>query len=152
MAVSFSSAFSWGCRLCSPGVKRPHLRQPQEATVSEGKAAHLALGPAGPHQLSWFYLLCALFAQAGVSLSPLPDKSCSSQTDLWAERQEHGFVKAQLERGLGAPHQGAAEPLCHAPLRHYLLPALTASGQPEVLHNPVLNAAVGGHGRIWFRQ
>lgn len=61
-------------------------------------------------------------------------------------------MKAQLEGGLGAPHQAAAEPLCCAPVQHHLLPGLPASGQPEVLRNLVLNAAVGGHGRMWFRQ
>lgn len=60
-------------------------------------------------------------------------------------------MKAQLEGSLGAPHQGAAAPLCRAPLRHHLLPALPASDPPEVLHNLVLNADVG-HGGIWFRQ
>jgi len=51
-------------------------------------------------------------------------------------------MKAETEGSLGAPHQGAAEPLCCALLRHHLLLALPASGQPEVLCQPVLKAAV----------
>lgn len=62
------------------------------------------------------------------------------------------WVQAQLEGAVGDPHQGAAEPLCCALLQLHLLPALPGSGQPEVLLNPVWNAAVRDCGRIWFRH
>lgn len=79
MAASFppSSAGRAGCvhkgwrGNISTSVKKPQSLR--------AKQPHLALGPAEPHQLSWFSLIPALFSQAGLSLSPSLDKSCSSQ-------------------------------------------------------------------------
>lgn len=55
------------------------------------------------------------------------------------------WVQAQLEGG-------GVEPLCRVHLQLHLLPGLPGSGQPEVLPNPVWNAAVKDYGRLWFRH
>lgn len=100
--------------------------------------AKLALEPAEPPQLSWFSHLHALPVQAG-SLCPTHQTS-----PALLHQQSVGAAPA----GVGAPHQGGAEPLCPAPLQLHLLPALPGSGQPAVLPNPVWNAAAKDYGRV----
>ncbi|KAJ7410150.1 hypothetical protein BTVI_54201 [Pitangus sulphuratus] len=134
-----------GVQAVFQGVKRHHHCQPQEATISEGKAAHLALGPV----LLVLPSPCSFFPGRCLSV-PLarPVLLFSNSRSLWAEWPERGDVQAQLEAGLGDPPREQlslfAVSLCSTIFCHLCL--AQAGLKSYIAYRMVLLEFVGGSG------